>query len=78
VEILRTVLFVAGLFGAGCLWVFVMNPRMRAMDAQEKERAYQRRVEAKVAELLEEERFGADVRRRLEAARSTAEIREEV
>jgi hypothetical protein len=39
---------------------------------------HRQRVEAEAAERLDAERFEVDVQRRLEAARSTAETREEV
>jgi hypothetical protein len=77
-EILRGVAVVIVLFAAGGLWLFVMHPSGRALSDEEKERAYQRRVEAAVAKRLDAERFEADVQRRLEAARSTDAAREEV
>lgn len=68
-EILQGVVIVVGVLGVAALCLFVMNPRVHALSDEEKERAYQRRVETEVAKRLDEERFKADVYRRLQAVR---------
>lgn len=78
VQILKDVTFIAGFAMVACLWWFVMNPKSRALSDEEKERAYQHRVEAAVAKRLDAERFEADVQRRLLEARSTEATREDV
>lgn len=68
-EIVKVVMWIAGAGMVAVLWWFVMHPSGHALSDEEKERAYQRRVEAEVAKRLDEERFKADVYRRLQAAR---------
>lgn len=77
-EVLKVVLFFVVLAGAIALWIYVSNPKVRPLTAQQKEQIYRRRVEAEVIKRLDAERFEADVQRRLEAARSSDPAREEV